>query len=220
LPYGAVILVVNAAGDIDFLIAAIMCGGRASRMKQQQQAGMEKPLLKVDGVAMVERVISALASSDRFDRIIGAISPNTPKTNEFLNSKGIETIETAGEGYSQDLSQLLSKLKPQKVMAVPGDIPLLNSHIVNEILNSIGDRQEHEPAISIIIEKGFVEGIGVKPSIIILDKYCHSGITIFNTMAVGSSEPVKEHYLVMNRKEIALNVNTREELELAEKLLV
>ena len=184
-----------------------------------KKAGMEKPLLKVNGVTMVERVVSALASSDRFARIVAATSPNTPKTNEFLKSKGIETIETTGEGYSQDLSQLLSKLKPQKVMAVPGDLPLLNSHIVDEILNSIADRQEHEPAISIIIEKGFVERIGVKPSIIVLDQYCHSGITIFNTMIVGT-EPVKEHYLIMNRKEIAINVNTKEELELAEKLLV
>src|SRR5687768_9158320 len=168
-----------------------MCGGRASRM---QQVDMEKPLLKVDGVEMVERVISALASSDRFDRIVAAVSPNTPNTNEFLKSKGIETIETAGEGYSQDLSHLLSKLKPQKVVAVPGDIPLLNSQIVNEILNTIEDddddrQEEQEPAISIILEKGFVEGIGVKPSIVLINQYCHSGITIFNTKAVGT-EPV------------------------------
>jgi adenosylcobinamide-phosphate guanylyltransferase len=198
-----------------------MCGGRASRM-QQQQGGIEKPLIKVDGVAMVERVISALASSNRFDRIIAAVSPNTPKTNEFLKSKGIEIIETAGEGYSQDLSHLLSKLKPDKVVVVPSDIPLLNSQIVKEILNTINDdddRQEQEQAISIILEKGFVEEIGVKPSIVLMNQYCHSGITIFNSMVV-STEPVKEHYLVMNRKEIALNVNTKEELELAEKLLV
>jgi GTP:adenosylcobinamide-phosphate guanylyltransferase len=196
-----------------------MCGGRASRM--QQQGGIEKPLIKVDGVAMVERVISALASSNRFDRIIAAVSPNTPKTNEFLKSKGIEIIETAGEGYSQDLSHLLSKLKPHKVVVVPGDIPLLNSQIVKEILNTIDDddRQEQEQAISIILEKGFVEEIGVKPSIVLMNQYCHSGITIFNSMVV-STEPVKEHYLVMNRKEIALNVNTKEELELVEKLLV
>ncbi|HZA99603.1 MAG TPA: NTP transferase domain-containing protein [Nitrososphaera sp.] len=198
------------------MIAVVMCGGRASRM--QQQKGMEKPLLKVDGVVMVERVILALASTDRFDRIVAAVSPNTPKTNEFLKSKGIEIIETAGDGYSKDLSYLLSKLKPQKVMTVPGDIPLLKSQIVNEILNTIDDRQDQEPAISIMLEKGFVESIGVKPSII-LNQYCHSGITIFNTMAVGT-EPVEEGYLVMNRKEIALNVNTKEELELAEKLLV
>jgi adenosylcobinamide-phosphate guanylyltransferase len=205
-----------------------MCGGRASRMQQQQQqkGGREKPLLKVAGVAMVERVISALESSNRFDRIIAAVSPNTHKTNEFLKSKGIETIETAGEGYSQDLSCLLSKLKPRKVVVVPGDIPLLNSQIVHEILNIIhhddddDDRQDQEPAISIILEKGFVEKIGVKPSIVLMNQYCHSGITIFNTMAVGGTEPVKERYLVMNRKEIALNVNTKEELELAEKLLL
>jgi adenosylcobinamide-phosphate guanylyltransferase len=191
------------------------------QQQQQQQGGIEKPLLKVEGIAMVERVISALAGSDRFDRIVAAISPYTQKTNEFLKSKGIETIETAGEGYSQDLSRLLSKLRPQKVVAIPGDIPLLNSQIVNEILNNIidDDRQEQEPAISIILEKGFVEEIGVKPSIVLMNQYCHSGITIFNTMAVGT-EPVKERYIVMNRKEIALNVNTKEELELAEKLLV
>ena len=205
-----------------------MCGGRASRMQQQQQqGGIEKPLLKVDGVAMVERVISALASSNRFDRIIAAVSPNTPKTKEFLKSKGIETIETAGKGYSQDLSDLLTKLKPQKVMVIPGDIPLLNSQIVNEILNTIIDdndndrqAQEEEPAISIILEKEFVQGMGVKPSIVLTNQYCHSGVTIFNTMAVDGTEPVKERYLVMNRKEIALNVNTKEELELAEKLLL
>ena len=197
------------------MIAAVMCGGKASRM---QQGGIEKPLLKVDGIAMVERVISALASSYRFDRIVAAVSPNTPKTKQFLKSRRIWTIETSGEGYSKDLSHLLSKLKPEKVMSVPCDIPLLNSQIIKEILNTIHYMQEQEPAISIMLEKGFVEGIGVKPSVV-LDQFCHSGITIFNTMAVDT-EPAKEHYIIMNRKEIAINVNTKEELELAEKLLV
>ena len=187
-----------------------------------QQGGIEKPLLKVDGIAMVERVILALAGSGRFDRILAAISPNTPETKELLKSKGIETIETPGEGYSNDLSYLLSKLKPQRVMVVPSDMPLLNSQIISEILdatdNSSSSRKEKGPAISIILEKGFVERTGAKPSIVV-DQYCHSGITIFNTMSVGT-EPVEEYYLVMNRKEIALNVNTKEELELAKKLLV
>jgi adenosylcobinamide-phosphate guanylyltransferase len=213
-PYRAVVTVVSVTGDKDFLIAAIMCGGRAGRMQQQTSA--EKPLLKVNGIAMIELVISALGSSKGFDRIVAAVSPNTPKTKEFLKSKGIETIETSGLGYSQDLSHLLSKLKPQKVMIVPADLPLLNSQVVNEILSTTADRQQ--PAISIVLEKGFVERIGVKPSII-FDQYCHSGVTIFNTMSIGIGL-VQECYLTMNRKEIALNVNTEEELELAEKLLV
>lgn len=201
-----------------FLIAAVMCGGRASRM---QEGVIEKPLLKVNGIAMVERVILALVSSDRFDRIVAAVSPNTPKTKELLKSKGIEIIETYGEGYSNDLSYLLSKLKPQRVMVVPSDLPLLNSQIVSEILDAIDNSsstKEHGPAISIVLEKGFVERTGAKPSIV-QDQYCHSGITIFNTMSVGT-KPVEEYYWVMNRKEIALNVNTKKELELAKKLLV
>jgi adenosylcobinamide-phosphate guanylyltransferase len=201
-----------------FLIAAVMCGGRASRM---QEGVIEKPLLRVNGIAMVERVILALVSSDRFDRIVAAVSPNTPKTKELLKSKGIEIIETSGEGYSNDLSYLLSKLKPQRVMVVPSDLPLLNSQIVSEILDAVDNssrRKEHGPAISIVLEKGFVERTGAKPSIV-QDQYCHSGITIFNTMSVGT-KPVEEYYWVMNRKEIALNVNTKKELELAKKLLV
>jgi adenosylcobinamide-phosphate guanylyltransferase len=205
---------------VDFLIATVMCGGRASRM---QQKGIEKPLLKLDGIPMVERVILALVGSKRFDRIIAAVSLYTPRTKALLNSKGIDTIETAGEGYSNDLSFVLSELRPQRVMVVPSDIPLLTSQLVSEILdvvdnNNSSSRHEIEPAISIILEKAFVEAIGAKPSIV-LDQYCHSGITIFNTMNVGT-EPVEEHYLIMNRKEIALNVNTKEELELAKKLLV
>jgi adenosylcobinamide-phosphate guanylyltransferase len=201
-----------------FLIAAVMCGGRASRM---QSEGIEKPLLKVDSVAMVERVILALVNSDRFDRIVAAVSPNTPKTKELLKSKGIEIIETSGEGYSNDLSYMLSKLKPRRVMVVPSDLPLLNSQIVSEILDAIDNSssmKDHGPAISIVVEKGFVEKTGAKPSIV-LDQYCHSGITIFNTISF-ITEAVEEYYWVMNRKEIALNVNTKEELELAKKLLV
>ena len=66
-----------------------MCGGRANRMRKQ--AGEEKPLLKVDGTAMIEYVISALSNSEKFDRIFGTVSPNAPKTWELLKSKGIET---------------------------------------------------------------------------------------------------------------------------------
>jgi adenosylcobinamide-phosphate guanylyltransferase len=188
-----------------------------------QQIGIEKPLVKVGGIPMIERIILALAGSERFDRIVAAISPNTPKTTELLKSqKKIETIETAGEGYSNDLSHLLARLKPRRVMVVPGDIPLLTSQIVNEILDATDSSaiQKGEPAISIILEKGFVERIGVKPSVVVLNQYCHSGITIFNTTAVVGTEPMAERYLVINRKEIALNVNTTEELELAKKLLI
>lgn len=194
------------------MIAAIMCGGKATRM----HAGMEKPLLKVGNVAMVERVFSALARSRRFERIVAAASPSIPKTIEFLKSERIEVIETAGDGYPQDLSRLLLKLKPEKVMVLPADVPLLDARAVSGIIDAAEGKQE--PAISIVLEKEFSENLGVKPSVV-FGRYCHSGITFFDTARVVG-KMVQERYVVMNRKEIALNVNTKEELELAERLLV
>lgn len=180
------------------------------------QSGAEKPLLKVSGVPMVERVLSALAGSHRFDRIVAAVSPNVPKTRDFLKAMGIEIIETAGEGYPQDLSRLLSRLRPEKVMVVPADIPLLDAQAICDIVDAATGKQE--PAVSIVLEKGFVESIGVEPSVV-FGRYCHSGITIFDTARVAGEGETVERYVVMNRKEIALNVNTKEELELAELLV-
>lgn len=194
------------------MIAAIMCGGAASRM----QADVEKPLIKVRGVAMVEHVVSALAGSNKFGRIVAAVSPKTPKTKEFLKSKGIEIIDTSGDGYPYDLSGLLQKLRPEKVLVVPADIPLLDSQVVSDVLGATSSKRE--PAVSIVLEKEFVENFGAKPSFV-FGRYCHSGITVFDTARVAG-ETVQEGYVVTNRKEIALNVNTKEELELAEKLLV
>lgn len=193
------------------MIAAIMCGGRASRMS----TAMEKSLLKVDGIVMIERVASALARTHRFGRVVAAVSANTPLTNAFLKTKDIEMIETAGDGYPQDLSRLLSMLRPEKVMVFPADLPLLDTRIVNDIIDAVSCKQE--PAVSIVLEKAFVEGIGVKPSVV-FGRYCHSGITVFDAANIAG-EIVPESFVVMNRKEIALNVNTKEELELAELLV-
>lgn len=189
-----------------------MCGGKGTRM----QAGTEKPLLKAGKAAMIERVASALAGSHRFERIVAVASPDAPKTKEFLRARGIEVIETAGEGYSQDLSLALARLKPEKVMVVPADIPLLDARTVDDIVDATISKQEQ--AVSIVLDKEFVERMGAKPSVVI-GRYCHSGITFFDTARVAD-ESVQEHYVAMNRREIALNVNTKEELDLAETLLI
>jgi adenosylcobinamide-phosphate guanylyltransferase len=184
----------------------------------RRSSSTEKPLININGVPMIERIISALAGSHRFDRIIAIVSPNTPKTKEFLKSKGgdVDIIETTGDGFSQDLSSFLSKVNHTRVLVVPADLPLLNASIVSEIV----DVAQTAPAVSIAMKKEFVESIGIKPSVV-FDTYCHSGITIFDSAQVISLNiAVQEQHKVMNRLEIAVNVNTKEEADLAEKLLI
>ena len=192
------------------MIAAIMSGGRGSRMKTDE----EKPLVRVAGKSLVECVLAALKESGSFERIVAVTSPNAPRTREFLRSLKVEVIETQGGGYPHDLSVLLAAFAREKVLVVPADLPLLTAKTITEIVDKLS---QPAPAVSIVLEKSFVEGLGVKPSVVVDCRYCHSGITLFSA---GVNGPVEERYVVMNSAEIAVNVNTKEEKELAELLLV
>lgn len=196
------------------MIAVVMCGGRATRMG----GGIEKPLLKVGGVAAVQRVISALRCSPNIERLIAAVSPLTPATKEFLKGKEVEILETAGNGYSQDLSSILKELRPAKVLVTPADLPLLSSEIISEISAVL----QKAPVISLVLEKEFVERVGLRPSVVFRSsgsEYCHSGMSIFDTSVMGKGI-AKEEYFLLNRMEIAVNVNRKQDLLLAEKLLI
>ena len=191
-----------------------MCGGLASRMKEP----VEKPLLKVGGRPMIARVIDSLRKSGRFERIVAAVSPNTPATTNFLESRGIEIVETPGGGYSSDLSMVLHGLRPARVLVVSADMPLIDDRIVAEV----AAKPQSSPLLSVVLAKRFVQDIGITPSVnIILNgvEYCHSGISVFDTSR-HSEGTMKEEYLVMEKVEVAVNVNTKKDLELAEKLLV
>lgn len=192
------------------MIAAVMCGGRGTRMG----AGVEKPATELAGRRFVERVVFALKGSRRFERIIAVVSPHVPATKRFLAAAKVEMIETPGRGYPQDLSIALASLSPEKVLVVPADVPLLTPEIVNEVVDALAELDA--PAASIALEKSFVEKLGVVPSVV-SSGLCHSGITLFDSARAKGA--VEERYVIMNRAEIALNVNTKKEKELAESLV-
>jgi adenosylcobinamide-phosphate guanylyltransferase len=205
------------------MIAALMCGGRGTRMNAVIET--EKPMLKLRGVTMVERVLRALVGFRQFEKIVAISSLNTPKTTVFLrnhyySSSGlIDVVETKGISYSKDLSIVVHKFEPSRVFVVSADLPLLNPKIVQDIAVR---SMPNFPCVSVVLEKLFVERIGIEPSIrIIIGKkeYSHSGITILDSSKVNRDRILEEHYIVMNKKELAVNVNSTRELEMAEAML-
>jgi adenosylcobinamide-phosphate guanylyltransferase len=204
----------------DSMIAAIMCGGKGNRMRQF--VDVEKPMLKIKGKPMIERVLDALVESQMFERIIGVPSPNTPKTSAFLHCylpSLIDIIKTKGRSYSKDLSVVLNKVKPAVVFVVAADIPLLNPKIVQNVIRRCSSQL---PCVSIISEKQFVDNIGMKSGLVLTIKskqYCHTGITVIDSSRVKGVCNLKEYYVIMNEKEIAVNVNTGGELDVAKRLV-
>src|SRR3972149_3650549 len=112
------------------MIGLVMAGGKGSRMKTNE----EKLLLKHVHPTILH-VIFALQNSNCFSKIIAATSPNSPKTKEMLQNAGIETFETTGKGYVEDLNLILRSIKDD-IFVVSGDLPLLDDVIVKKIVNS------------------------------------------------------------------------------------
>jgi len=204
------------------MIAALMCGGRGTRMDTVIET--EKPMLKLRGVTMIERVLRALVEFGQFEKIVAISSIHTPKTTVFLrnhySSSGlIDVVETNGISYSKDLSIIVHKFEPSRVFVVSADLPLLNKKIVQDITVK---SMPNFPCVSVLLEKLFVERIGIEPSITIVigkKEYSHSGITILDSSKVNRDRILEEHYIVMNKRELAVNVNSTRELEIAEEML-
>lgn len=193
-----------------------MCGGKGSRMKHMCYT--EKPLLLIRGVPMIEYVLNAVVGSRKFSAVFAVTSRYTPTTALYLKSHKyylsgiVDATNTSGVDYSTDLGQLIELFKPSTLFVAPSDMPLLNIGTIKEIL------KYWKPAIpyfSVIIKKDFVERLGIKPSIIIRIRgleYCYSGISIIDTSKVTVGSRTEETYIKLNRKEIAFNINTEDDL--------
>ena len=108
-----------------------MCGGRGTRL----DSDAEKPLFRVGGVAMVDRVLAALEAS-RVERVFAATSPAAPETRAHLD---VPCIETPGDGYVADLDAALADERVSTpVLTVAADLPLLDGEIVDRVLAAHG----------------------------------------------------------------------------------
>jgi adenosylcobinamide-phosphate guanylyltransferase len=203
------------------MLAVVMCGGRGSRMA----LSIEKSLLKVRNKTLIEYVLDALIGCGGFETIIVVPSVNTPTTSTFLytheyyTSGIIRILESKGENYSLDLSDVLGKIKPGVVFAVSADLPLLNPAVIQSIISRY---LPSFPCTTVILETRFVKNFDILPSSILSigsKEYCYSGIVIIDSSKHRSNSKLEEYFLIMNEKEIAINVNTVLELKIAERLL-
>ena len=85
--------------------ALLMCGGRGTRL----DLPTEKPLVEIDGRAMVDRIRETLEAS-RVETVHAVVSPHAPATREHL-AGSLPTIETPGEGYVADLQSALESIE-------------------------------------------------------------------------------------------------------------
>lgn len=206
-------------------MAVIMCGGRGSRFITPNST--EKPLARVRGKTLIENVLHAVILSGQFSKILCVSSPYAPQTTQLLKRKyrsdnSIEVMVADGLGFSKDLSKALNSMLKNKVLTFPSDLALLDSYTVGKLVDRCIPSIQNT-CIAAVAEKSFTNSLGITcSSVIAIDtkEYCYSGVCGFYIGANIADTPFEESYYIINEIQLAVNINTANDLRFAEQIRV
>jgi len=198
------------------VVALVMAGGKGTRMRVAQ----EKPLIEVCGKPVIEYVLAALKDAKKIDSIIVATSSCTPKTTQLMKQLGVQVIETPGKDYVSDMGYAVQTLKLGIFLAIAADLPLVKG----EMIDAIVDRYEccGKPALTVAVplETKAKLGMCIEYSFKTNDKdVVPVGINVIDGHKRYGDEWLDQDIYLMENEELAVNINTVQELQLAERLL-
>ena len=194
--------------------ALVMAGGKGSRMALKE----EKPLLQVGGKPVIEHVLEALKKAKKVDAVVVAVSDYTPKTAELVSKFPVSVVHTPGKEFVSDMGYAVSALKLQTVLAIGADFPLITAEVIDEILEYY--EQCGKPALSVAVSMETKEKLGLsgKYGFEFDDKrVVPAGINVIDGRRIDEEE-LEEATCVLDRQEVAVNINTAQELQIAEEL--
>jgi len=194
--------------------ALVMAGGPGNRLGKG-----EKPLIDLCGKPMISYVLDVLHQSERVDKIFVATSPHTPKTEKYLENTRIKVIKTKGIGYVSDLVEATETLGLKTpFLVVMSDLPLLSAKLIDEVIDVY--RKINKPALSVYVPISVCREIGVRPDTVFTKNgqlIAPAGVNILDGRLI--KEEQEEHRLVLKYQELAVNVNTIDDLRICKQLL-
>ena len=194
--------------------AIVMAGGKGTRMGLSG----EKPLLEVGGKPAIEHVIKSLQAAKKVESIVVAVTDFAPKTADFVSKFPVKIVKTPGKEYIYDMQYVIKKLKLETVLTIAADLPLITS----EIIDSISEYYERcgKPALTVVVPMKTKTKLGMSGeyAFTLNDKLVvPTGINMIDGRKIDEEE-LDQEICVLDREEIAVNINTVQELQTAESM--
>jgi adenosylcobinamide-phosphate guanylyltransferase len=193
--------------------ALIMAGGKGRRMALSE----EKPLILVGGKPVIEHVINVLKNARTVDSVVVAVSDYTPKTASHLVEFPVKILKTPGKEYVSDMAYAVKTLNLQTVLTVPADMPLLTDKIIDSVVEQYF--RCGKPALAVAVPIETKQRLGMSSSYSFeFEGKCvvPAGINVNDGTRINEAELDQAVY-VIDLPEVAININTLQELEIAEK---
>ena len=198
--------------------ALVMAGGKGTRMKLSE----EKPLIKVCGRPVIEYVLAALKSAKKIDKIIVATSTTTPKTTALMKQLGVQVIQTPGKDYVSDMGYTVQTLKLGVFLAIAADLPLVKPEMVDAVVERYEQCGKPALTVAVPLEVKAKLGMSIEYSFKTDDNQdvVPVGINVIDGGKRYGDEWLDQDIYILNHEELAVNINTVQELQLAERMLV
>lgn len=194
------------------IYAIVMAGGRGTRLKMD----IEKPLFKLHNKPLIKYVLDNLNSSKLVEKVIIAVSHNTLKTKEYLKSISgdFQILDTSGNDYLEDLSYILTffelNSKNDVLLFINADLPFVTGETIDFILGEY--LKFNKDSLSAQVPVEIFEKLGLDYS------YEFNGCVPSGVNVLRSINKIQEEEcLVLSKIELALNINTLKDYEVAEK---
>ena len=195
------------------IYAILMAGGMGTRLKVPE----EKPLFRLHDKPLIRYVLDNLKGSRFIDETVVAVSPNTRKTTEYLESlnEDLKILDTSGDDYLKDLSYILDyferKSKKDTLLFINADLPFISTETIDYVIDYY--LKSDKDALSVIVPVEVYESLGLEYS------YEFNGCVPSGLNILRSENIIQdENQLVIKKVELALNINTIPDSEIAEKL--
>ena len=190
-----------------------MAGGRGSRLKMG-----EKPLVTLFGRPLIDYVALALEDSS-VDRIFVATTENVPRTQKWAIERGLTVMETGGYGYVADMIEAVKTAEvTDPIMIIMADLPLVTSDLIDEIIEVYEGRPE--PALSTHTPLDLHSRLGRRPDSLFNYQgrlIVPAGINVLDGTEIEKEQ--EDFHLILERIELAVNVNVAGDLMLCEKIM-
>jgi adenosylcobinamide-phosphate guanylyltransferase len=199
------------------ITALVMAGGKGTRMKLP----VEKPLINVCGKPSIQYVLAALKEAKKIDRVIVATTTATPKTSALMKQLGVQVIETPGKDYVSDMGYTVQTLKLGVFLGISADLPLVRGEMIDEIVTRYEVAGKPALTVAVPIEVKTKLGMGVEYSFKTDDgrDVVPVGLNVIDGSKRYGDEWLDQDIFVVNHPELAVNINTVQELALAERLM-
>ena len=193
--------------------ALVMAGGRGSRLKMG-----EKPLVNLFGRPLIDYVVLALEES-LVDRIFISTTENVPSTRKWAEERDLYVLETGSYGYVPDMIEAVIKSGVKDpIMVIMADLPLITPEIIDQIIEVYNERPE--PALSTHTPLSLHSRLGRRPDSLFNYRgqlIVPAGINVLSGAEIEMEQ--EDFHLILERMELAVNVNVPEDLMLCEKIM-